>query len=215
MGDSYQQDQQATDLNRRLMARQSKLGEEALGTGLGYSMSELSPSGQIDQSGKFQAMGTDVLQGAASRGISGGTNLVGAVGDIENREAARAIGTSSVAGQRLTSALDQINQVRSTLEGHGLRTTGLASEAGNLGISALSMVPKNPKLSEALGIGATGAALYGGLTQPTAAPNKLSIAPLSGSSFAGSDASLMSSGGAFFDPSTQAQNASAFNLGGT
>jgi hypothetical protein len=156
---------------------------------------------------------TDVLEGAASRPV--GSTLLGATRDIENREAAKAIGTSSVAGQRVTDALDEINKLHSTLAGHGLRTTGLSSQAGALGIQALSLVPKNPKLSEALGVGAAGAAVYGGLTQPTTAPNKLSIAPLSATQFSGSDISTIAPN-IYTDQQAAAATsgaASAFNMG--
>lgn len=140
---------EAQQLYSTLARQEYNLGVPALTGASKYLQGEYSIGG-YDQSDKYSALSTDVLE----KSMLGG-------GDVSSRGQATAIGESSIATQKIMSGVDEINKVRSMLGSQGLKTTALGVEAAQTGVQALSQVPRGTTMSEILAGAGAASAIYG------------------------------------------------------
>jgi len=162
--------QAAAQIQESLQLGEYGISKQGLEAGLGYAGKELAIGG-YPQAGKYSLMTGDVLNASAKPLGDVGTNLGGVGARTGDILAMRAAGQGGVGQQKVLSAVDEINKLRSTLSSNGLKTTGLGAEAGSLSNQALSQEAKNPTLSTALGAASGAASIYGALSQPSAKPS--------------------------------------------
>lgn len=158
MGGSNSNQQQlssAETLQTGLASRQFGLGMEALKPGTSYLTQAYQSGGLQDMSPVYQNKMNQLLDRPAS-----GNFLTGNVGSSLG---GRAMAASGVTSEKLTAALDQMNQIRSQLAGQGLRTTGLSTQAGGLEAQGLGLLLQSEPntLQIARGAAGLGAGLYG------------------------------------------------------
>jgi hypothetical protein len=163
MGGRDAEAERAAQINQGLSREQFQLGYQGAKAGLDYERGEY--AGQtMDQTGKWEAKMTDVLEGAAlTRG--GGSDIRSQITGLEKADSAMALGRSGVEQEKMASGLDEINRIRSVLSGHGLQATNLASQSGALQSQAISEMAPNPTMSTILAAAAGGSAIYGAYQQ--------------------------------------------------
>ena len=160
MGSSNAAASEASRISSQLGQEEFALGKTALGAGMDYASAEYGGK-NIDLGPAYQARATDVLEGSMSGAIDS-SSLQGMVMSVGTKAQTGAVGGTGVANQRIMAGLDEVNKVRSTLAGNGLKTTGLGVTAAGVSNQALANIPQyNKNLQTAIGVAGAGAAAYG------------------------------------------------------
>jgi hypothetical protein len=140
--------------------------------GTDYAMGTYKMGG-FDQSAKYQAMQSGILDTLAKKGPGNFLNPE----DLGGRAAMRAEGISNVGGQQLMAGMDEMNRIRGLLAGNGLMTTNFAQQEGQTSVQAASQMDFNPTMSTInAGLGVASAA-YGGYKnqqKPSSSPSSSS-----------------------------------------